>query len=141
MLKLSNKMEQSMIAICGMNCTVCYKYLITKKYAKKCSGCQSDDETLPEHCRKCKIKDCAKNKNLEYCFACQEYPCKWIRNLDKSYKQRYKTSLIENGLFIKENGIAQFLKREKEKWSCSNCGSIIALHDGFCSECQKTIDL
>lgn len=135
-MKMPNKMDNSMVAICGMNCTVCYQHLVTKK----CNGCKHNDETLPEHCRKCKIKDCAKNKNLKYCFECDEYPCKWIKNLDKSYKKRYNTSLIENGLFIKENGIEEFLKKEKEKWTCSNCKGIISLHDKSCSECQKFID-
>lgn len=139
-MKIPNKIDKNMIAICGMNCTVCYKHLLTKKYAKKCNGCKYGDETLPEHCRKCKIKDCAKNKNLEYCFECEEYPCKWIKNLDKSYKQRYKTSLIENGLFIKDNGMKQFLENEKEKWTCSNCEGVISLHDRLCSECKKSID-
>lgn len=139
-MKMPNKMDKKMVALCGMNCTVCYKHLITKKWAKKCNGCKYDDETLPEHCRKCKIKYCAKSKNLKYCFECEEYPCKWIKNLDKSYKQRYKTSLIENGLFIKENGMKQFLENEKEKWTCSNCDGVISLHDRFCSECKKAID-
>ena len=99
-----------------------------------------DDETLPKHCRECRIKDCAKNKNVEYCFRCEEYPCKWIKNLDKSYKQRYNTSLIENGLFIKDIGMKQFLKKEKEKWTCSNCDGVISLHDRFCSECKQFIE-
>ncbi len=137
---MSNKMDNKMVAICGMNCTVCYKHLITKKYAKKCNGCKYEDETLPKHCRKCKIRDCAKNKKLKYCLECEDYPCKWIESLDKSYCKRYKTSLIENGLFIKEYGVEKFLKREKEKWSCTNCDGIISLHDRFCSECQKSID-
>lgn len=50
----------------------------------------NDDETFPEHSRKCKIKDYVKNKNLEYCFECKEYPCKWIKNLDKSYHKAIK---------------------------------------------------
>lgn len=33
-MKIPNKMDKKMVAICGMNCTVCYKHLITKKYAK-----------------------------------------------------------------------------------------------------------
>lgn len=137
-MKMPNKIDKKIVSICGINCVVCYKHLSTKKY--KCNGCRYDDETLPEHCRKCKIKDCAKNRNLKYCFECGEYPCKLIKNLDKSYKQRYKTSLIENGLFIKEYGIEEFLKREKEKWTCSNCAGVISLHDRFCSECRKFID-
>lgn len=139
-MKLFNKIDKKMVAICGMNCIVCYKHLTTKKYAKQCNGCRYDDETLPKHCRQCNIKECAKSKNLEYCFECKEYPCKWIKNLDKTYKLRYKTSLIENGIYIKENGIEKFLEREKRKWTCHSCNGIVSLHDRFCSECMKCID-
>lgn len=139
-MKMPNKMDNKMVAICGMNCTVCYKHLITKKYAKRCNGCKCDDETLPEHCRKCKIKDCAKSKNLNYCFECKDYPCQWIKKLDKSYQQNYKISLIENALFVKEYGIENFLKREKKQWYCSFCNGIISLHDRLCSECKKLND-
>ncbi|WP_455684939.1 DUF3795 domain-containing protein [Thomasclavelia sp.] len=138
-MKMPDDINIKMLASCGMNCIVCYKHLITKKYAKKCNGCKYDDETLPEHCRKCKIKDCAKSKHLEYCFQCEEYPCKRIKNLDKSYVQKYKTSLIDNGLFIKEKGIVVFLEHEKKKWACLDCNGIISLHDRFCSECKKSI--
>ena len=41
----------------------------------------------PEHCRKCKIKDCIKGKGLSYCFECPDYPCKLIKNLEKSCKK------------------------------------------------------
>lgn len=27
-----NKMDNNMVTICGMNCTVCYKHLLTKKW-------------------------------------------------------------------------------------------------------------
>ncbi len=137
---MPNKIDSKMIAVCGMNCLVCYKHLLSKKYAKKCNGCKYDDETLPEHCRNCKIKDCVKNKKLNYYFECESYPCQWIKNLDKSYKLRYKTSLIENEFFIKANGIEAFLKKERQKWSCSNCDGALSLHDRFCSECQNAID-
>lgn len=136
---MSNNMKQKMVAICGMNCTTCYKHLTTKKYAKKCNGCKYDDDTLPNHCRQCKIKDCAKSKHLNYCFKCKEYPCKWMNALDKSYTKRYKISLIQNGYFIKENSMKAFLKDEKIKWCCTSCNGVISLHDNICSECKKII--
>lgn len=137
---MPKQMDPSHIAICGMHCLVCYKHLITKKYAKQCHGCRYDDETLPAHCRSCKIKDCAKEKNYTYCFECNVYPCHWIKNLDKSYQKRYKVSLIENGMFMKEFGISAFLDSEKKHWTCTACQGIISLHDRFCSVCQKTMD-
>lgn len=139
-MKMPDEIDLSLIAVCGMNCTVCYKHLVIKKYAKQCRGCKFDDETLPAHCRKCAIKDCANSRRLGYCFQCGDYPCKRIKNLDKSYQKRYQTSLAENGRMMKEDGMPAFLAREREKWSCPVCGGIISLHDRFCSECGTPIE-
>lgn len=67
-MKMPDEIDLNLIAVCGMNCTVCYKHLVTKKYAKQCRGCKFDDETLPAHCRKCAIKDCAKGRRLTTAF-------------------------------------------------------------------------
>ena len=50
-----DKIDIKMFAPCGMNCKVCYKHCYSKK---SCGGCFLSDEEKPEHCRKCKIKDC-----------------------------------------------------------------------------------
>lgn len=76
----TEKMDTAMFAPCGMNCLVCYKHCYHKK---PCAGCLNSDMGKPEHCRKCKIKDCIKGKGLSYCFECPDYPCKLIKNLEK----------------------------------------------------------
>lgn len=120
-------------APCGMNCLVCYKHCYHKK---PCDGCLKSDLGKPEHCRKCKIKDCVKAKNITYCFECTEYPCIRVKNLEKSYNKRYQTSLIKNSELVKEKGLVEFMRLQKNKYTCKNCGGIISLHDGECSECQ-----
>ena len=127
------EIEPIMFAPCGMNCMVCYKHCYHKK---PCDGCMKSDKGKPEHCRKCKIKDCMKEKEITYCYECSEYPCKQIKNLEKSYNTRYGASLMENSLFVKERGLIEFMKMQKEKYTCAVCGGIISIHDAECSECQ-----
>jgi predicted amidophosphoribosyltransferase len=43
--------------------------------------------------------------------------------------------MIENLKYIKENGIRQFLDREKERWKCPACGGTISCHNGICFNC------
>jgi hypothetical protein len=131
-----DKIEPIMFAPCGMNCMVCYKHCYHKK---TCDGCLKSDKGKPEHCRKCKIKDCTKVKELTYCFECSKYPCKQIKSLEKSYNTRYGASLIENSLIVKENGIEEFMKQQKAKYTCFVCNGIISIHDSQCSECQTPI--
>jgi hypothetical protein len=77
-----------------------------------------------------------KQKEITYCYECSEYPCKQIKNLEKSYNTRYGASLMENSLFVKEKGLVEFMKMQKEKYTCVVCGGIISIHDAECSECQ-----
>ena len=123
-----------MFAPCGMNCKVWYKHCYHKK---PCAGCLNSDKGKPEHCRRCKIKDCIREKHLSYCYEGSEYPCKLIKNLEKSYKKRYQASLIENSRFVKAYGLEQFMVHQKEKYTCPRCGGIISIHDRECSECQE----
>lgn len=132
-MKMPKNISGNMFAPCGMNCTVCYKHCYVKK---NCPGCLNQDTNKPEHCRKCKIKDCVNLKGLTYCFECPEFPCKLIKNLEKSYNKRYNASLLKNSFYVKENGLESFLNNELIEWTC-DCGGIISIHDAECSECHK----
>ena len=132
-MKMPEKIEPVMFAPCGMNCLVCYKHCY---HRKPCAGCLKSDQGKPEHCRKCKIKDCVAKRQITYCFECPEYPCKQIKRLEKSYNIRYHASLMGNSQMVKEQGMAGFLAQQKEKYTCPECGGIISIHDAECSECQ-----
>jgi len=58
--------EKSLISYCGICCSLCPAYR-----EKHCPGC-------PE-LEKCKIIQCAKSKNIRYCFLCKEFPCKLFK--------------------------------------------------------------
>lgn len=119
-MKMSEeKVDDIMFAPCGMNCLVCYKHCYHKK---PCAGCLQSDNGKPEHCRKCTIKDCVEDKALKYCYECLDFPCTQIKYLDKSYRTRYGVSLIDNSLFIKENGLTKFMEQQKGKYTCPECG-------------------
>lgn len=100
-----------LFAPCGMNCLVCYKHCY---HNKPCAGCSQNDTGKPEHCRKCKIKDCVQEKSLNYCFECLDYPCKRLKYLEKSYQTRYGASLIDNSLFVKTYGLNKFMESQNK---------------------------
>lgn len=126
--------DSAMFAPCGMNCLVCYRHCYHKK---PCAGCLGGDQGKPEHCRACKIKDCAQGRGHTYCFACAEYPCKLIHQLEKSYNTRYQTSLKANSEMVRLHGVEHFMKLQREKYTCAKCGGIISIQDRECSECQE----
>lgn len=137
-MKMPDRIENIMFAPCGMNCAVCYKHVGIRKNGKPCEGCLKGDLGKPEHCRKCNIKSCVQDKGHTHCFKCADFPCKLIKNLERSYIKRYNTSLVEGSKIVNEKGLSAFLEQERQKWICPKCGGAFSLHDGACSECGNT---
>ena len=135
-MKMPTEISERMLAPCGVNCLVCSAFL---RRRKPCSGCHGDDADKPKHCSTCKIKVCAEEHGVDFCFECPDYPCTSIKRLDARYTQRYQTSLIENAMLIKSLGSQEFLLAEKQKWACTSCDGIICIHDQICSECGESV--
>ena len=135
-MKMPKKIENNMLAPCGMHCTVCYVHLAMRKSGKRCQGCLNIDEGKPEHCRRCKIKTCAQSKGHTRCLECEDFPCKLVKNLERSYNKRYDESLVANSQCALEQGVERFLEMDRIKRTCP-CGGAISMHDKECSECKK----
>ena len=136
-MKMDIKIPEILLAPCGMNCAVCYAYLRKKK---PCHGCRGGEGSQPDHCRKCSRRDCADKRRIDFCFECSSFPCDSIKRLDKTYRQRYQVSLVENGILIQTVGAKCFMLKEKEKWTCPRCGGVICIHDRICSECATPME-
>jgi hypothetical protein len=137
---LNMKMEEVLIAPCGMNCALCVSYLAMKNDLKKkgvkqsyCAGCRPRGK----NCAFMK-KACEKLGEglVKYCFECAEFPCRRLKHLDERYRTNYRMSMIENLEDIRNNGIKEFLEKEAEKWQCPECGGIISCHNGLCYNCK-----
>jgi len=126
-------MKSSHIAPCGMNCALCYAF---QREKNKCYGCNSDNITM-NYCKVCKIKNC--DELNKYCFKCDNFPCQRLKQLDKRYKTKYNMSMIENLKYVKENGIRDFINKEKDKWKCEKCNNYICVHKNYCINCNKKV--
>ncbi len=136
-MKMPEQIDPIMFAPCGMNCMVCYKHCNSKK---ACVGCIAGEGGKPEHCRTCKIKTCLHSRELSYCYECESFPCKLVKNMEKSYQLRYQVSLIDYSRQVKELGIEEFMRRQRESWTCPSCGGVISLHEKVCSECKTKFE-
>jgi len=131
-------MKSSLLAPCGINCGVCIAYL---RETNKCLGCRTKTITKPITRAQCKIKNCNQlNKNnLKFCFKCKEFPCERMKQMDKRYRTKYNMSTIDNLKNIKEIGIKEYVKNEKIRWTCPQCGETICVHRGYCYTCRKKL--
>lgn len=122
------------IAPCGMNCSLCRAY---GRERKPCPGCRGDDSMKTKTRLTCRIKNCKKIMEGEifYCFGCGDFPCETLCHLDSRYRTKYGMSMIENLKSINKSGIGEFVKKEKDRWACRQCGEIVCVHKPECCFC------
>ena len=65
---------------CGLNCGLCPRYYT--QGTSRCPGCAG--EGFSEVHPPCGILSCSLRKGLEYCFLCDEFPCKKYDGADES---------------------------------------------------------
>jgi len=58
----------------------------------------------------CKIRKCAKQKSIEICTQCKEYPCKLIQALAEHYP-----TLIQDGKRLQKIGLEKWVKEQEER--------------------------
>ena len=128
--------KKSLIAPCGMNCGICLAFLRDKN---RCSGCREVSNHKPAHCKKCVIIHCESlaKTDSNFCYDCEKYPCRRLKQLDERYRRKYNMSMIENLEEIKNIGLEQFAERENKRWTCPNCGAIRCVHRDFCLNCKE----
>ena len=66
-MKDSVKNNSNLISYCGICCSLCPPFR-----NGECPGCMELED--------CKIHQCAKSKNIRYCFLCDEFPCNLFEN-------------------------------------------------------------
>ena len=128
-----------LIAPCGINCGTCIAFfgytMSGKKRKHSCGGCWSRER----HCAFIK-KKCKKlaNKQLDYCFECNDFPCEVLEKLDSRYVEKYGMSLVGNLKHLNTKGIVEYLKYEEERWKCPSCEGVICVHNKKCYTCGFT---
>lgn len=58
----------------------------------------------------CKIRQCAKQKSIEICPQCREYPCTFIQSLAEHYP-----TLIQDGKRLQKIGLEKWVEEQEER--------------------------
>ncbi len=139
-------------AYCGLYCEACPVYIATQNNTLNslsqkidlpvqeiaCHGCKSD--TNFQWCRICNLKKCAREKNIEFCIECSDYPCQDLTNFKEETKYPYHCEVFDNLEEIKNLGKEKWLKNQQKRWSCQNCGSLFSYYDLKCPECSQEVN-
>ncbi|HWQ07058.1 MAG TPA: DUF3795 domain-containing protein [Feifaniaceae bacterium] len=138
-MKAPSATELSYLAPCGINCLACSRHLDTKR--PPCGGCLRGGSVTSTHCQSCRIKLCAFEQGLSGCFECEKLPCARIKTLEKRYREHYGYLILESCRLARQEGVEALLRRQLEQYTCPDCGGLIDLHYGVCSECKKQYSL
>jgi hypothetical protein len=130
-------MRSELIAPCGMNCALCIGYfgynMNGKKRSVSCIGCRPRNKNCAFVKKKCELLS---NDKVEFYFVCSDFPCEQLQKLDRRYTKKYNIIMIANLIFIRKHGMEDFLKQQKVKYSCPECGETICVHNGVCYNCE-----
>ena len=66
------------VTACGECCTGC-----AKRIDGICKGCIEADGYVPEWAGsgRCKVHECARRHNVQFCVICEEFPCKQLTSV------------------------------------------------------------
>ncbi len=125
-----------LIAPCGMNCGLCYAYIRPKN---TCPGCRGEDAAKPGYCVRCQIVTCPDRAAAgnAFCYDCDRFPCRRLKDLDKRYRTKYGMSMLENQKALREHGPDKFVEAESAKWLCPDCGARLCVHRAECPGCGR----
>jgi hypothetical protein len=113
-MMVKENMTVEAIGCCGAYCRTCIEWQ-KEKYPNErtCRGCKlgyrSGERDISKS--KCRIKVCCfKDRGLETCADCSDYPCEILTEFwgKKGWKYKQYRKQLE---FIRQNGYEEFLKR------------------------------
>jgi len=122
------KMKESPYGPCGIFCGACG--------AADCDGCLS--ENIDEYVEKCKFRNCTRERNVEFCCFCSDYPCAELHKFMNDEWPHHWT-MKPNNEFIRKNGKEKWLQTQKQEWTCKNCSAEIKWYQNKCN-CRQELD-
>ena len=105
----------------------------------KCHGCKTD--IVFENCAVCPIRTCAREKEIEHCTECIEYPCaNFNKMLPLLEILPHCTTASDNRETIAAKGTDQWLQEQDNLWKCPDCKTEYTWYGVNCKNCGRELD-
>ena len=141
------KRDRKLVAVCGLDCKSCTLYIASSEdrirlkrisnminvseSEAECHGCRSDVRF--SGCTDCHFVDCSKEKNIDFCSQCDEFPCSEIIDFQK--KAVHRLELWRSLELLKKGDLCEWTKEMNELYSCSECRTMNSAYDVVCRSC------
>lgn len=151
------EVKKELLSPCGLWCGVCSIYIahknnnlkfkeklfpVYKAFAKTaddiaCTGCLSEGTVFPV-CQVCAIKKCCKDKNIDGCYQCEEFPCKYIDNFPIPVGKKV---ILRSVPFWRQHGTEKFVEAEINRYHCPDCGNQLFRGAKRCNKCKVPVNI
>ena len=151
------EVKKELLSPCGLWCGVCSIYIahknnnlkfkekllpIYKAFAKvlddiACTGCLSEGTVFPV-CQVCAIKKCCKDKKIDGCYQCEEFPCKYIDNFPIPVGKKV---ILRSVPFWRQHGTEKYVEAEMERYHCPECGNQLFRGAKRCNKCKVPVNV
>ena len=150
------QLQKELLSPCGLYCGVCairiadrdnnqrFKEKLAPVYGLKpedlhCQGCMSQDENkIFVYCKNCPVKTCVKEKEIEGCYQCDDFPCEHIENFPIPVGKKVIMRAIPQW---RELGTEAWVTHEEARYICPNCGHLLFRGARRCNKCKEAVDL
>ncbi len=137
---------------CGLYCGVCgiliahrdnnqkFKEKLATVYGLsadmiQCDGCLS--ENVFAYCRMCPIKTCCKEREIEGCHECDDFPCEHIDNFPMPVGKKVILRAVPQW---REWGTAKWVEEEEKRYHCPRCDAPLFRGARRCRACKEPVD-
>jgi len=103
----------------------------------QCTGCLSE-EVVFEYCQTCPIKSCVKEKEIEGCYQCEEWPCRIIKRFSIPIGKRVIMRSIPEW---RELGTEKWVRKEENMYHCPECNNPLFRGAKRCNKCSNSVDV
>jgi hypothetical protein len=157
--KNSKQDAGQLVGICGLYCGTCPIYLAQRENDIKqlneisqvrsipldkirCDGCLSD--RVFSLCIECShgFRQCAREKQVTWCFQCNEFPCRRLtifKDVHIVDGISHHAHVIEDLQYMKDHGIEQWVKEQEKAGLCPRCGERLYWFARECPKCHTPV--
>ena len=150
---------KKLVGICGIYCGTCPQYLASRENDTgmmaeisrehniplaevRCDGCLSD--RVITFCKDCRhgFRQCAREKNVTWCFECADFPCPRLRNHKDVHIVNgisHHAHIIDGLRYMKRHGIEAWVEQQDKAGRCPECGKRLYWFARVCPACHSPL--
>ena len=105
--------KNPIFSACGLNCGLCPNFHLHSNGVFKCPGCAG--EGFSQAHPSCGILSCAQRKGFEFCFECDDFPCKKYDNWGDTDSFITHRNHLSDMKKAKQTGVDAYITQQNEK--------------------------